>query len=297
MPLYLADDLAARAPSQEPSIVGKGLLPETGCLLLTGRTETGKSVVAFDMALSLALGEPLFDAHNARGVPWMPVPHATKVLYLDSELGPSGAHQRLAAFYQHRKIGVLGDNFKIVSGKFDALLLHTERDSNEGFKNLEQLIAREHPQVVVIDPFSDYHLVDENDNQVRVVFKQLRYLQNHYHFASILLHHESDKDTFTQTGRAIQREGTGRARGHSAIAQSVDTMLAVRRNRKAVVTWLELTWEKCRHQTRPPNGWLFADFSRMLLEWKGTTRQVTEGYRQDFLEAYLARNPELVDEE
>lgn len=278
----------------QPSFIGKGLLPETGCLLLTGRTETGKSVIAFDMAVSLASGAPLF--HAKRGEEWLlPVTRPANVLYLDSELGPPGAHARLKAFYETRGIETLGDRFKLVSGAYDQLLLHVERDSDAAFRNLEKLIAIEKPDVLVVDPFSDYHLLDENDNQIRVVFKQLRWLQAHYKFASILVHHESDKDSFSSEGRPIKREGTGRARGHSAIAQSVDTMLSVRRGAKRTVTSMEATWEKCRHQQRPPNGFLLVDFQRMHVEWLGTTRAVHSDYLTGYLEAYRAQHPESKD--
>jgi len=234
--------------------------------------------------------------HAKRGDEWLlPVSRPVNVLYLDSELGPPGAHARLAAAYATRGITTLGERFKLVSGAYDDLLLHTERDSNVGFKNLERLIAVEKPDVLVVDPFSDYHLVDENDNVIRVVFKQLRWLQTHYKFASILVHHESDKDSFSSEGKPIKREGTGRARGHSAIAQSVDTMLSVRRNAKRTVTSMETSWEKCRHQVRPPNGYLLVDFHRMNVEWVGTIKAVHAEFLSGRIESYRALHPESKD--
>ena len=290
MPLYLADDLAHNPPAMQPSLIGAGLLPETGCLLLTGKTETGKSVVGMDMALSLALGMPLFGASRPDGTAHFPVRRPVKVLYLDSELGPPGAHQRLKLFYQQKIHGVcLEDMFKIVSGDFAPLSLHNAGDT--AFQNLEGLVAAEKPGVLIVDPFSDYHSADENDNSIRLVFAQLRMLQKKYTFASILLHHESDKDIFIEGGTIAKRKGTGRARGHSSIAQSVDTMLAVRREKRNPYTFLELSWEKCRHQTRPPTSWCFIDFTRMKLIWLGSSHKMHPGARLAFLNSYMNAHP------
>lgn len=296
MPLYRADDLAHNPPALQPSLIAEGLLPETGCMLLTGKTETGKSVVGMDIAFSLALGTPLFGASKADGTAYYPVRRPVKVLYLDSELGPAGAHQRLRLFYEQKVHGVnLEDTFKIVSGDYLPLSLHAE-GAGQAFENLSNLVAEEKPGVVIIDPFSDYHTADENDNSIRLVFAQLRALQKKFHFASILLHHESDKDIYVEGGVVAKRKGTGRARGHSSIAQSVDTMLSVRREKRNPYTFLELSWEKCRHQSRPVTSWCFVDFTKMKVTWLGSVRKANPAARQAFLTAYVNNHPINMDE-
>lgn len=296
MPLFTADDLRDNAPLPIPSLVGDGLLPARGTLLITGRTETGKSVIGFDIAFSLVLGEPLFRAKRSTGSPYFPVKRPCKVLYLDSELGPAGCHERLQMFYEQLAKGIdLGQYLKIISGDFKPLLLHRTDEDPQPFNNLERLIAEERPDVLIVDPFGDYQIVEENSSEIRHVFRYIRALQNAYGFASIILHHESDKDQVDNRGKLIHKDGTGRSRGHSAITQSVDTMLALRREKKNPYTFMEVKWAKTRHQGRPPTGCLFIDFTRMHIEWIGTQKAVHPALKKQVLEAYKSKYP--LDEE
>ena len=294
MPLYTADDLIANAPLPQPSIVGSGLFPECGTWLITGVTESGKSVLAFDICLSLILQQPLFRAFRKKsgqqGKPYFPVHRPCKILYLDNEVGPQGCHARLKSFMAARGIQVpFGDYFKLISGDYDPLLLHKLATDEKPFKNLCKLIIEQRPDILVVDPFGDYHVEDEDSNKMRVVFRYLRQLQHEFKFASILLHHESDKQSFTRDGHAIQKEGTGRSRGHSCIAQSVDTYLAIKRSSKQSQHFLEPSWEKVRHQKHPPSGQLFVDLERMHIEWFCSNReQGIPAKQQAFLDAYRA---------
>lgn len=296
MPLFTSDELTANAPLPVPSIIGRGLFPECGTWLITGKTECGKSVIAFDIAISLVLQQPLFRAMKGQGEKakaLFPVNHPCKVLYLDSELGPQGCHQRLKLFQASRNIAVpLGDYFQIVTGEFKPLLLHETASDKKPFENLRQLVGDTKPQVLIIDPFGDYHLVDEDSNHMRMVFRYLRSIQNEFKTASIVLHHESDKQIFDNRGMPIEKEGTGRSRGHSSIAQSVDTYLSLKRVSKAPYTFLEANWEKVRHQTHPPSGWLFVDFQRMYVEWVLSNRAgvIAPAHQAAFLNEYEKKN-------
>ena len=295
MPLFTADELIATAPLPQPSIVGRGLFTEHGTWLITGKTESGKSVLAFDIAISLVLEQPLFRAHRKKhgqeGKPYFPVNHSSRVLYLDNELGPQGCHDRLMLFKESRKIGVpLGDSLKFISGDYEPILLHETTTDKKPYQNLRKLIEKERPTVLIVDPLGDFHLEDEDSNRMRVVFRYIRALQNEFKFASILIHHETDKQLFDSRGMPIQREGTGRSRGHSSIAQSVDSMLAIRRIGKTAQTFWELSWEKVRHQSHPPAGTVFGDLGRMHIEWVCSNReQGLPAKQQAFLDTYKSR--------
>ena len=302
MPLFLADDLVDNPLTNIPSLIGQGLLPERGILLLTGRTGIGKSLVAFDICFSLILEEPLFKAYRKKhdtdqGKPIFPVHRSCKILYLDGELGPIGCQQRLQAFYKLRCPDVrLHEAFKIVTGEFAQLSLHEVRQQPQPYKNLRMLIEEHKPDILVVDPIGDYHTLDEDDNDMRFLFRGLRTLQHELGFASIVVHHESDKESFDTLGKIIRKEGTGRSRGHSSITQSVDTMLALRREVKSPYCFLEAKWEKVRHQSHPLPGYLFADFRKMLIGWHGPLT-INPAKRQQFIDNYKLENPLPIDED
>ena len=304
MPIYRADDLRDNPPTKEPSLIGDGLLPHTGMMMLIGQTEAGKSILAFDMAFSLALKEPLFGAyykrHGEENVPYFPVRKPCKVLYLDSELGPSGCHQRLLNFYAQRSPDTnLDDYLHIVSGDYKPLLIHeTRTDNGVAYNNLKDLIKDISPAVVIIDHLGDYHLMDEDSNLMRIILKGLRQLQYEHKFAVIILHHESDKQIFTIKGELIEKSGTGRQRGHSSIAQSMDTILAIRRESKqSSQTMLKIDWLKVRHGKKPKTGWIFADMARMKVQWFGPAHKSLPADRRAFLVKYKEENKiEDIDE-
>jgi RecA-family ATPase len=300
LPLFTADNLALVAPSPEPSLVGNGLLTEQGIMLITGKTESCKSVLAIDMAISLAIGEPLFRAYRKKkdstmGVPYFPVKRPYKVLYLDSELGPSGFHRRLQSFYGLRpKDFALGDNFKVVSGAKAPLMFYTPEQT--GLNNIKELLHKVRPEVLVIDPLGDFHNVDENSAEMRLVFLRLYELQQEFNFSSIVLHHESDKEMFTESGQAIKRKGTQRSRGHSSIVQKVDSYLSIDRLTKEPYTYIELAWEKVRHDSHPPTGFVFADLTKMELTWMGPANHFHKEERMEHLALYKNTFP-LADED
>lgn len=302
MPLYKADDLRRNPPKPIPSIVGKGLFPECGTWLITGITGSGKSLLAFDICLSLVLQQPLFRAfrkkHGQQGKPYFPVHRPCKILYLDNEIGETGCHERLNAFCRDRKIDVdLGEYFQIVTGEYDSIHIHATGNDKKSYLNLAKLLDTVKPDILIVDPLGDYHLEDEDSNKMRLVIRDLRTLQKTYKFASILLHHESDKQFFSRDGFSVQKEGTGRARGHSSLAQSVDTMLAIRKHGKGKEHFLEISWEKARHQAPPPVGYLFVDTSRMHIEWFCSSKEHgIPAKQQAFLDAYKA-NRKLTEDD
>ena len=299
MPIILADDLAAKAPSPEPSLVGDGLLTEGGIMLITGKTESCKSVLAIDMAISIASGTPLFNAYrrrndNQNGAPYFPVRRPYKVLYLDSELGPSGFHKRLKSFYTERGVVSLGENMTVVTGAKAPLMFYCPEQT--GLNNLKELLDKIRPEVLVIDPLGDFHNVDENSAEMRLVFLRLYELQQQFGFASIVLHHESDKDTFTESGQVIKRKGTQRSRGHSSIVQKVDSYLSINRESKDPYTFIELSWEKVRHDAHPPTGFVFTDLTKMKVEWMGPSNRMSKPKRDEYLREYKVMFP-LPDED
>ena len=265
--------------------------------------------MAFDMVFSILLGDPLFRAYyqkvdaegNKQPEPYYPIHGPCKVLYLDSELGPAGCHDRLKAFYAARCPSInFGDRFQFLTGHYDSLLLHKMGRDEKSYNSLRDILQAHAPgpgsetkYVVAFDPLGDFHLGDENDSQMRTVMHSLRKLQNEIGFASIVPHHETDKQAFDAHGNVLRKTGTGRSRGHSSITQAADTVLGIKReDTEADMGWVKVDWLKSRHQRKPPSGWVWVDFARMYVEWVCPSRSVTaEREKLSYASAYRLAHP------
>lgn len=303
MPVYTLDELISTPPKAIPSLVGVGLLPENGTMMVLGRTGIGKSIYAMDIAISMVLKDPLFQATWTRKdktvVPLFPIrSQRTRVLYLDAELGVRSCYDRLKMMLRnHAADGIsFGESFQIATGNMPIMSLGGNK---KGLIQLDELIAQYKPTddetkyVVFFDPITNYHTVDENSDIMKTVYQNLNNLKHKHNFAAIVVHHESDKDSFDSMGKRIKKTGTGRQRGSSVTSGFVDTMVAFSEIGRTVkgCTFMEIKWEKTRHQAQPPAGLIFVDYSRMRLVWLGQSDEIGPGDTKDFREKYLRDNP------
>jgi len=282
-----SDELLATPPKQAPSLIGSGLLPLNGKMLLVAKTGLGKSVLALDIILSLILCEPLFQAfrkrHDTNGapVPFFPVHQPCKVLYIDAEVGRAGLHQRWKTLCDHRAPGIsLGHRATFALEHTDPLLLLGK--DPKAYQNLRTVIGDSRPPegestlpyVVVLDPLGNFHEEDEDSNAMRMVFQRLQALQNEFHFACIIPHHESDKAVFGQMGATVRRQGTQKSRGHSSITQVMDTVMTLDQEEPPQndIADLRLDWAKVRHGKKPAPGYLLVDYARMKVFWAGCAK-------------------------
>src|SRR3990172_443544 len=152
MTIVSADELYRNKPPGKSAIIGPQLLTEHGSLLFIGETESGKSVLAFDVAFCIALGRPLFSAFRKKhdgtqGKPHFPVHRSARVLYIDTELGPEGCYERVQQFYPRYCAGLeLGDSLKFVTGEEQPLLLHNiHGEAIRPYNNLDALLSAQKP--------------------------------------------------------------------------------------------------------------------------------------------------------
>ncbi len=166
MPLYTYEQLLHAEITRSPSLIGDMILPEQGSLLMIAETEAGKSVIAFDMAICLALGKPLWGAvrkrHGEIGKPFFPVHRPCRVLYIDTELGPVGSKERLKLFDRiHCEGRDLGEQIQFVTGEYAPLLLHNKPGDKEKYlENFDKLFVETKPDVVFLDPLAQLHEMD-----------------------------------------------------------------------------------------------------------------------------------------
>lgn len=261
-------------------------------------------MLSLDICLSLILQEPLFKAYRKRHDagelhPFFPVHSPCKILYLDAEVGRVGLHERWKKLCDLRAPGIsLASRATFVLEHTDPLLLLGK--DMKAFQNLRKIIGDLRPPegestlpyVVVLDPLGNFHEEDEDSNSMRMVFQKLQALQNEFHFACIMPHHESDKIVLGQNG-PIRRQGTQKSRGHSSITQVMDTVITLDQEEPPQndIADLKLEFAKVRHGRKPAPGYILADYGRMNVLWAATAKGTGVKDKLAFKTAYFAALP------
>ncbi len=228
--LVTASELLARDYSGYVDVVGGGILPPEGGLILAGPAGVGKSLFALEVALDLANGVPLLGRFE--------VSRAQRVLILQQELAQAEMQKRLA---------------HMIAGKgWDALVGGVTFNEPGPFPDLENAadqgaminaITSTQAGVVVLDPLSTFHSRDENDNvRMRRVLGQVTSLCRTAHCAAIVLHHFGKPHTGgngDDTRHSI--------RGASSILDWADTALTLTEKRYETLILRRLEFVKIRN--------------------------------------------------
>ena len=264
MPEILSDFLSKEyVPA--PYIVGRGVLPVGGKMVLAGSPKANKSFVALNIMLDLVRGRRLFDATYKNGAAVLPVNKQWRVLYLEQELGEQGLLERLKG-----KEGRVGLTTDIAT---EGLQLYVQPrdtamrlDKPDGYDYIKNLVATIKPDVTVLDPMAKFHLSDENSAQEMGAFmRSCDHLIEDYKTSIILVHHIGKQDPDPDR----QKRGGDRLRGSSAIFGDIDTLVEVSRksNEHHPEPILELNFELRRGEPIDP---LFLPRRRDgHIEWMG----------------------------
>lgn len=210
-------------------LIGPDLFPKHGRMLITGKTGTGKSTLTLYMAACLASKAPLFNithTHNGsnKGLPKFPIMAESAVLYLDYELPPEiRAEKRLKPLASH-----LPESFqrRLLFPPHPSLYrLHNQEGEakNEGsFDGLKKLIAETRPDVLIIDPLSSAHSLDENTIEVKQALNNADSLIDQYGCSVVLVHHATTKTSRNKDGELVEKDAIEQPRGHSSLVDWCD---------------------------------------------------------------------------
>jgi RecA-family ATPase len=196
------------------------MIPANTVTLLSGDGGTGKSLLALNLAISVACGGKLS---------WLGYkPEQGKALYIGAEDDMNEMHRRLNRMCMLRN-GVeysdLNDLHLASLSNRDALLSTVDPKTNllyptELFNDIVTKIDAERPRVVILDTLADLYAGNENDRaQSRMFIGQLRKVSVDYQTTIVLLSHPS------LTGMA---SGTGTS-GNTAWSNSVRSRLYMQR--------------------------------------------------------------------
>jgi len=156
-----------------PFIVGDGVLPQRGRLIIYGQAKSGKSTLAMQLARCIGSGQPFLS---------LPTKEAT-VLYLQSEISEDMLQERLKQSGQ--------DYPNVYVGTRDLKL-----DTKTGYELFLHALDEVRPGVLIVDPLYKLFTGDENEGKdVRAILDKLDDVIRAYGCSIVLIHHSGkDKD-------------------------------------------------------------------------------------------------------
>lgn len=198
---YTLPELCDAEPPEDDSVIGEGLLPRGGRMLIYAPGGMGKTTLVAHLAATMARGQP-FLGRFAIERPYI-------VLYVQCELtqGQLRTHgQAIRAAY--------GDTENLIFLRTMSLQLPQEADA------LEDALRSLRPDILVIDSFwKTFGLESSNDqDDVARYARCLDRMIEEYHLAGLVLVHNSGKG--------------GDARGSSIFRDWPDTTLELARGRR-----------------------------------------------------------------
>lgn len=275
--LVTAAEILKRNYPEEQYLIGPNILPRKGKLLITAETGVGKSYIALHIAACLATATPLFGLIHRRnenfGEPLFPVTHKHYIAYLDYEIPEQQRQSRLRPLaeqfattpnFEHR-IGF----FKKASD-YRLLNIRGEVEAGKGsFDKFFDAVRCIQPDVLIIDPFSSTHSLNEISNEIKQPLNQIDRIIDHVGCAVILVHHSSPKSKSDGKGRQLERSIKEMPRGHSSILDWADSHMHfsdMKVEHGTTSRVLQLDWGKVRYGKPPLSRQLLLDYERFKIE-------------------------------
>jgi len=191
----------------EHAFLIKNLISEYSLNILMGEEGCGKSLLAMNLALSIAVSAKQWLSYD--------IEKHGKVLFLNNELSFPDYARRLKTMVE--RLPVAGDvtNF-LVPKEVPAI--------DECWNTLNEVCEQEKPCLIVADCLYFTHNKDENDSsEMKALMRQFLALRDRYGLAVLVIHH-------TKKGSRYQRMHNDQMRGSNVFGGSADTTLQIRRS-------------------------------------------------------------------
>ncbi|MCG2715234.1 MAG: AAA family ATPase [Candidatus Marinimicrobia bacterium] len=202
-------------PAPTP-IISRGLLDPNSILMITGAPKVGKSILAANLALSLVAGKNWFDFEISK-------PYS--VAYFQAEMKSYRVRKRFKS--------MLLNEYNPMESLFITNPITFNILDENYFKSLEKFLIG--TDVLIIDPFINYHQKNENDNsEMQEVMSQFRRLVNNLNLSIIIIHHNR---------KSVETSGGSNARGASSIFGSLDGLIEMRRKNDLINIHFDLRYD------------------------------------------------------
>lgn len=289
--LWSVGELLRNAVFERQFLIGPSLLPKHGRMLITGMSGTGKSTLTLYLAACLASRAPLFGITNRHkgadfGKPIFPIEDASTVLYIDYELPDDiRTHARLRPLMEQFPETQRNDiQEKLFFPPHPTLYrLHNQAGESTGkgsYDVLSQLVADVRPDVLILDPLSSTHSLDENNIAIKQALNNVDRLIDLHGCAAIIVHHSSTKTKLDGWGKPIAKSTIEEPRGHSSLMDWCDVHMHFAQEEQqkdadaddeddenedaaAHSKTIAMTFGKARYCRRPEKRRLEVDFEQM----------------------------------
>ena len=201
-------------------VIGDGLLPIGGLMILAGQPKARKSMTLNALCHAMITATPAFCAQSiqsgGRVKPVLAVSRPHCVLVFEQELGQQEYAERwrgVIADEVETRQKLLRDNLHVRSMDFTMML------DNEGVDLIAAEIEALRPDVVCFDPLRKFHASEENSaTEMSRVMRSLSILRAKYGISIIVLHHEAKPSEHRQGGAA--------GRGSSVVFADCDAWIS-----------------------------------------------------------------------
>jgi hypothetical protein len=199
-----------RTYAKEEQIIGRGVLPKGGGLIIAGESGEGKSLIRTQLAVHLAMGWDIWE---------LPISTARRVFIFTFENPESTEAWRLKKMVGGLGITNLPDRVSF-SDPTTRIDLGLKGDRGRALEIVKEAGA----DVVIYDPLTSLHSVNENDNvQVRKVLDTITEINRKTGTTAIVIHHFGKPQEGLTTAH--------RTRGASSIRDWADTLIAITRKK------------------------------------------------------------------
>jgi RecA-family ATPase len=213
----LLRDFLEKPFEAQPMLIGRGILPKKGKLIMGGAPKIGKSFIVLNIAIDLAFNSPLFGAYYSEKKPVFPVYAPCRVLYVENEIGEQKLQERFRQILAERSAKDLALFIKSRD-------MEMRMDTPDGRAVLTKEIKETRPDVLIVDPLAQFHLSDENSSQMMGAIMRVgdRWIEE-YGLSIIYIHHTGHGNP------QYPRRGGDKLRGSSAIFAAADSVVLVDR--------------------------------------------------------------------
>lgn len=199
-------------------------IPKQSVILFDGLGESGKTMLAMQLALSLAAGKTFLNFE---------IKENKKVLYLTAEENEKNFTKRLKLLVRGLNANneLLQQNFawlSIYSNDFQCNTYRLLKNSNneitptEFYGYLVDIITHFKPSIVVLDSLINFYGLDENSSEQASVFMEtLKMLTKEHDCSFVLLHH--------QTKEALKNNGEKVFRGSMVLREQARARITLQR--------------------------------------------------------------------
>jgi hypothetical protein len=231
LPVLPAGKLPTRAPEQRWLVEQLWSAEAVG--IIGGEPKCGKSLLALDLAVSVASGTPCLGR--------FPTARAGRVLLFAAEDPLHVVRERLEGLTAARGLDLQRLPLYVITASSLRLDQGDHRD------RLCQTVAKITPGLLVLDPFVRLHAIDENAaGEVAPVLAFLRQLQRKHHLAVALVHHARKDAGRAPPGQALRGSSEFHAWGDSNLyLRRRDSFLRLSVEHRAARAPDDLTLELC----------------------------------------------------